>query len=63
MYKRQTLAPTTAAVVFELDKVAGGSFTGSIFLNSLSAGSDIDGTADMGWSVQGTGALSYSTTT
>ena len=58
-----TLAPTTAAVVFELDKVAGGSFTGSIFLNSLSAGSDIDGTADMGWSVQGTGALSYSTTT
>lgn len=58
-----TLAPTTAAVVFELDKVAGGSFTGSVFLNSLSAGSDIDGTADMGWSVQGTGALTYSTTT
>ena len=58
-----TLAPTTGAIVFELDKTAGGSFTGSVFLTSLSAGSDIDGTADMSWSVQGTGALSYSTST
>jgi hypothetical protein len=58
-----TLTPVAAAVVLELDKVAGGSLSGSVFLQSMSLGSDIDATSDASWSLQGTGALAFSTST
>ena len=58
-----SLTPVAATVVMELDKSAGGKLSGSAYLSSMSAGSDIDATADMSWSVQGTGALAYSTST
>ena len=58
-----TLTPTTAAVILELDKVAGGTLTGGCFLESMSIGVDIDSTVDVSWSMQGTGSLAYTTST
>lgn len=58
-----TLSPTTATVVLELDKVNGGKLTGSIFLDGGSFGADIDGMSDASWSMQGTGAVAYTTST
>lgn len=58
-----TLTPASATVVLELDQVAGGSLTGSIFLESMSLGVDIDSPVDASWSMQGTGALAFSTST
>ena len=58
-----SLAATTAAVVLEMDKDAGGSFVGGCFLESMSVGVDIDNQTDMTWSAQGSGSLAYSTST
>ena len=58
-----SLTPVAATVVLELDKVAGGKLTGSVFADSMSVGVDIDSTVDMSWSLQGTGALTYTTST
>ncbi len=58
-----SLTPVSAAVVFELDQTAGGKLSGNMFVEGLSIGADIDGLVDMGWSYQGTGTLTYTTTT
>ena len=58
-----TLSPTTAAIVLEMDKETGGSYTGSCLLESMGVSVGIDGTVDMSWSFQGTATLSYSTST
>lgn len=58
-----TITPTTAQIILEIDKINGGKFTGSCYLESLGASVDIDGMADMSWSVTGNGALTYTTST
>lgn len=58
-----TLTPASATVVFELDQTAGGKLTGSAFLESMSVGADVGGMTNASWSVQGTGALAYTTST
>ncbi len=58
-----SLAPTTATVVLEMDQTAGGSFSGAVFLSGMSPTVAIDGTAEISWDLQGTAALSYSTST
>ncbi len=57
------LAPTSVAAVFELDQAAGGKLSGNVFISAQSVGTDIDAPVDVSWSLQGTGALSYTTTT
>ena len=59
----KTLVPAAVTVVLEMDQTAGGKFTGSAFISSASFGSDIDGLADAGWSLQGSGSLAFSTST
>lgn len=58
-----TLVPVAADVIFELDQIVGGKFSGSAYVQSGSFSEDIDGLADVSWSFQGTGALAYTTTT
>lgn len=58
-----TLAATTAAIVLEMDKDAGGKFSGGCYLEQLSVGVDIDNQTDVSFSVQGSGTLTYTTTT
>ncbi len=57
------LTPSTAQIELYLDKVGGESLLGSCFLNSMGHTVAIDGTAEFTFSVQGTGALTFSTTT
>ena len=58
-----TLAATTAAVVLEMDKDGGGKFSGGCWLESMSVGVDIDNQTDVTWSAQGSGTLTYTTST
>ena len=55
--------PTAATLVLEVDQTAGGKYSQSAFLSRQSVSVDIDGTADMSWDIQGTGAVTYTTTT
>ena len=58
-----TLTPVSAAAVFELDQTVGGTLSGNIFLSAGSFGAEIDGMATASWTVQGTGAVAFSTST
>ena len=58
-----SLTPTTSTIILELDKDAGGSFTGNTFISSLGAAVDVDGDSTISFGFQGTGALTHSTTT
>ena len=58
-----TLVPISAAIVLELDQTIGGKFTGTAFLDSMSAGADVGGMTNASWSLQGTGALTFTTST
>ncbi len=58
-----TITPAKVTAIFELDQTAGGKFTGSVFVSSLSIGTDIDAPVDISWSLQGTGALTFTTST
>ena len=58
-----SITPASAAVILEMDQTAGGKFNGNVFLSGMSPGVAIDGTADISWSLQGTGSLAYTTTT
>ena len=55
--------PTTATLVLETDQTAGGKYSFGSFLSRQSVSVDIDGTADISWDLQGTGAVTYTTTT
>jgi predicted secreted protein len=58
-----SITPTTATVILEMDQAGGGKFSGGCFLSGMSPSVAIDGTVDIGWDIQGTGSLSYTTTT
>ncbi len=58
-----SITPVAATVILELDQTAGGKFTGSVFLSGMSPNTSIDGTAEISWDMQGTAALTYTTTT
>ena len=58
-----SLAPVSASVVLEMDQTAGGKFTGSVFLGGFGPAAPIEGEVTVSWDLQGTGALTYTTTT
>ena len=58
-----SLAPVSAAVILEMDQTGGGKFNGSVFLSGAGFSNTIEGTADVSWTLQGTGSLTYTTTT
>ena len=58
-----SLAPVSAAVILEKDQTNGGKYSGNALISGASVGVVIDGLVDMGWDLQGTGALTYTTTT
>jgi predicted secreted protein len=57
------LTPSTATIVFHMDKSSGGSFSGACYVSGISMGAAIDGDVTANYTLQGTGALSYSTST
>jgi len=57
------LTPAAATIVLEVDQTAGGKYSGSAFISRQAVGVDVDGTADMSWDLQYTGAVTYTTTT
>lgn len=58
-----TLVPATATVQFYADKVGGEHLTGNTFISSMGQTAAIDGKVEIDFSLQGTGALTFSTTT
>ncbi len=58
-----SLTPVSAAVILEKDQANGGKYSGNALISGASVGVAIDGLVDMGWDLQGTGALAYTTTT
>jgi len=58
-----TFTPASAAIVLELDQTVGGKLTGNAFISSASFGADIGGMTDATWSLQGTGAVTFTTST
>ena len=58
-----TLVPATATVTLYADKVGGESLTGNTFISSMGQTAAIDGMVEIDFSLQGTGALTFSTTT
>lgn len=57
------LTPSTAAIVFHMDKANGGSLSGSCYVSGIAMGAAIDGDVTANYTIQGTGALTYSTST
>ncbi len=57
------LTPSTAQIELYIDKVGGESLLGSCFLSSMGHTVAIDGKAEITYSIQGTGPLTFSTTT
>ena len=58
-----SITPVAATVILELDQTGGGKFSGSVFLSGMSPAAAIDDTATIDWDMQGTAALTYTTTT
>ena len=58
-----SIIPAAATVILELDQAVGGKFSGSVFLSGMSMSVAIDGLDEVSWDMQGTGALTYTTTT
>lgn len=61
--RTNTLTPTTALFIGYFDKSGGANLRGSVLISTMNHAVDIDGTADVTFSLQGTGALTYSTAT
>ena len=61
--RTNTLTPTAALFVGYFDKSGGENVRGSVLISTMNHAVDIDGTADVTFSLQGTGALTYSTAT
>ena len=57
------LTPTTAEIRLYLDKVGGENLSGSCFLNTMGHTVAIEGKAEVSFSYQGTGALTFATST
>ncbi len=58
-----TLVPATATVQFYADKVGGEHLTGNTFISGMGQTAAIDGKVEIDFSLQGTGALTYSSAT
>ena len=58
-----SITPVSASVTLEMDQTAGGKFTGSVFLSGFGPAAPIEGEVTVSWDLQGTGALTYTTTT
>ena len=58
-----SITPVAATVILEMDQIVGGKYTGSVLLSGMSPSVAIDGTVEISWDMQGTGALTYTTTT
>ena len=58
-----SITPAAAVVILEMDQTVGGKYTGSVLLSGMSPSVAIDGTVEISWEMQGTGALTYTTTT
>jgi hypothetical protein len=58
-----TITPATGTLILEADKTDGGKYTGTAYVSTLSNTVAIDGKSEVSFSVQGTGALTYTTTT
>ena len=58
-----SLVPVSAAVVLEKDQTNGGKYSGNALISGLSVGTVIDGLVNMSWDLNGTGAITYTTTT
>ena len=57
------LAATTGQLILYVDRAGGPNFRGSVLLESLGLGVDLDGTADVSYGFRFTGAVAYSTAT
>jgi predicted secreted protein len=55
--------PVAAAIVLEMDQVNGGKLSGNCFLSDASFTADIGDVVSVSWTVNGTGALAYTTST
>ncbi len=58
-----TLTPATGTAKFEMDKDGGEHFTGGVYVQTMGHTAPIDGVVEVDFSFQGTGALTYTTTT
>lgn len=58
-----TLTPATGTAKFEMDKDGGEALNGSVYVQSMTHSVPIDGVVEVDFSFQGTGALTYTTTT
>jgi predicted secreted protein len=58
-----SLTPSTAQIELYMDKVGGESLKGSCFISSMGHTAPIDGKVEVSFSVQGTGALTFDTST
>lgn len=61
--RTNALTPTTGQFVGYMDKSGGENLRGSVLIQTMGHNVDIDGTVDVAFSFQGTGALTYSTAT
>lgn len=61
--RTNTLTPSTATVVFYLDKTGGENFSGGAFIESASYSAAVDGLVEASFDFRGDGALSYATAT
>lgn len=58
-----TLTPATGTVRLFADKVGGEAWNGNTFIQSMGNSAAIDGKVEIDFGLQGTGALTFSTTT
>ncbi len=61
--RTNTLTPATGTFNFYLDKAGGEALNGSGYMQSMGHSAPIDGVVEVDFSIQGTGALTYTTTT
>ncbi len=61
--RTSTLTPATGTLLLGMDSVGGESLTGTVYFQTMTHSVDIDGKVEVSLSFQGTGALTYSTTT
>lgn len=58
-----TLTPATGTIILYADKVGGEALQGDTFISSMGQTAAIDGKVEIDFSLQGNGALTFSTTT
>ena len=61
--RTNTLTPATGTFNFYMDKAGGEALNGSGYMQTMGHSAPIDGVVEVDFSVQGTGALTYTTTT